>query len=193
MKSWFPGWISGGKSLATPPEKSGDSPSSSSDDPGGGEGQQGEAPSAQSSEEEQLLNELGYEAKDNPFLRDRIFLTLSFSLRGGSFQLVTTPTSITDSFYGPEPMLEMTFKSLCFSADLRPRLKYGSLDLSLGSIMAIDHSHSHSLFPILVQPKEEKVKRLVPNLKVLLCNFYVFTEGLKFRVRYHGDDGPDEE
>ena len=122
----------------------------------GGARQQGEPPT-ELSEEDQLLNELGYEAKDNPFLRDRIFLTLNFSLSGGSFQLVTTPTSVTDSFYGPEPMLEMTFKSLCFSADLRPRLKYGSFDLSLGSVMVMDHSHSGSLFPILVQPKEEKV------------------------------------
>jgi hypothetical protein len=107
------------------------------------------------SEEEQLLNELGYEARDNLFLRDRIFFTLNFSLSGGSLQLVTTPTALTESFYGPEPLVEMTFKSLCFSADLRPRLKYSSFDLSLGSIMMMDHSHVDSLFPVLVQPKEE--------------------------------------
>lgn len=125
-------------------------PSSST---GGGAGEN------QLSEEDQLLNELGYEAKDNPLLRDRIFLTLSFSLTGGSFQLVTTPTSLADSFFGPEPLVEMTFKSLCFSADLRPRLKYGSCDLSLGSIMLMDHSHPDTRFPVLIQPKEFKVRK----------------------------------
>ena len=174
MKSWFPGWISGGGQPQSPdnrpPGENGDPPSS------GGAGQQGESPT-ELSEEDQLLNELGYEAKDNPFLRDRIFLTLNFSLSGGSFQLVTTPTSIMDSFYGPEPMLEMTFKSLCFSADLRPRLKYGSFDLSLGSVMVMDHSHSGSLFPVLVQPKEGKVgskKKFFPEGVKSCYSWYIY-------------------
>lgn len=142
LKSWFPGWISG----AEPVQPSG----SGTQLPGGGE-------DGQLSEEDQLLNEIGYEGKDNLLLRDRIFLTLSVSLTGGSFQLVTTPTNMTESFYGPEPLLEMTFKSLCFSADLRPRLKYGSFDLSLGSVMMRDHSHPDTAFPVLVQPKDTKV------------------------------------
>lgn len=114
------------------------------------------------SEEEQLLNELGYEAKGNIFLRDRIFLSLSFSLTGGSLELVTTPTSmLSSSFFGPEPLVEMAFKSLCFSVDLRPRLKYAAFDLSLGSLTVIDHFHSESPFPILVQPKGSKVSWVV--------------------------------
>lgn len=109
-----------------------------------------------SAEEDELLHELelDYESRDNLLLRDRIFLTLSFSLTGGSFQLVTTPLSMSDSFLGPEPLVELTFQSLCFSADLRPRLRYASVDLSLGSLAIEDHSDSESLFPTLVKPKE---------------------------------------
>lgn len=131
-----------------------ESPSGSS--PPGDDGEGVKQPQGLS-EEDQLLNELGYEDKDNLLLRDRIFLTLSFSLTGGSFQLVTTPTSLSQSFYGPEPLLEMTFRSLCFSADLRPRLKYGSFDLSLGGITVTDHTHPNTAFPVLVCPKHSEV------------------------------------
>ena len=110
---------------------------------------------AMSAEEDELLHELelDYESRDNLLLRDRIFLTLSFSLTGGSFQLVTTPQSMTESFLGPEPLIELKFRFLCFSADLRPRLRYASVDLSLGSLSVEDHSDSDSLFPTLVKPK----------------------------------------
>ena len=116
-----------------------------------------------SAEENELLHELehDYEARDNILLRDRIFLTLSFSLSGGSLQLVTTPPPSLESksmaefssFLGPEPLVELCFNSLCFSADLRPRLHYASVDLSLGSLSVEDHSDSESLFPTLVKPK----------------------------------------
>ena len=105
------------------------------------------------SEEDELLNELGYESQDSVFHRDRIFLTLSFSLTGGSFQLVSTPTSLTDSFLGPEPLVELAFSSLCCSVDLRPKLRYATFDLSLGSLSVQDHTDPDSLFPVLVQPK----------------------------------------
>lgn len=153
-KSWLPGWISRAAPLAPTDSQTDKTGSALSDTPTstttGNEGEEG----GQLSEEDQLFNELGYGAKDNLFLRDRIFLTLSFSLTGGSFQLVTTPTSLMDSFFGPEPLIELTFEALCFSADLRPRLKYSSFELSLGGVMVQDHSHSDSLFPVLVQPKE---------------------------------------
>ena len=114
-----------------------------------------------SAEEDELLHELehDYEARDNILLRDRIFLTLSFSLSGGSLQLVTTTTQDSksttgfSSFLGPEPLVELCFNSLCFSADLRPRLRYASVDLSLGGLSVEDHSDSESLFPTLVKPK----------------------------------------
>ena len=108
-----------------------------------------------SAEEDELMHELelDYESRDNILLRDRIFLTLSFSLTGGSFQLVTMPQSLTESFLGPEPLVELKFESLCFSADLRPRLRYASVDLSLGSLSVEDHSDGDSLFPTLVKPK----------------------------------------
>ena len=115
-----------------------------------------------SAEEDELLHELelDYEARDNILLRDRIFLTLSFSLMGGSLQLVTTPpppaseyVTESSSFLGPEPLVELQFNSLRFSADLRPRLRYASVDLSLGSLSVEDHSDNDSLFPTLVKPK----------------------------------------
>ena len=117
-----------------------------------------------SAEEDELLHELehDYEARDNLLLRDRILLTLSFSLSGGSLQLVTTTSSqesksMTEfsSFLGPEPLVELCFNSLCFSADLRPRLRYASVDLSLGGLSVEDHSDGDSLFPTLVKPKSK--------------------------------------
>ena len=143
MENWFPGWVTRGSVI---------SDTSSSNDPGSSRAKN------LLSEEDQLLNELGYEARDNYFLRDRIFLTLNCSLTGGSFQLVRSSSSMTESFFGPEPLVEMSFKSLCFSTDIRPRLKYGSFEVSLGSLTVIDHFHSDSLFPVLVQPKDAKVK-----------------------------------
>lgn len=121
-----------------------------------------------SSEEDELLHELehDYETRDSILLRDRIFLTLSFSLSGGSFQLVTTApassgsTSDSRSFLGPEPLIELRFDSLCFSTDLRPRLRYASVDLSLGSLSVEDHSDSESLFQTLVKPKGEEKSQM---------------------------------
>lgn len=108
-------------------------------------------------EEDELLDELGYEAEsDILFLRDRILLTLSFSLGQGSFQLVTTPSSPT-SFLGPKPLVELGFKSLCCAADIRPKLHYASYDISLGSLTVHDHSDQDSLFAVLVQPKGAEV------------------------------------
>ena len=109
------------------------------------------------SEEDELMNELGYETQDTVFVRDRIFLTLSFTLSGGSLQLLTTPTPPTISFFGPEPLLELGFSSLCCSVDLRPRLRYAMLDLSLGSLLVQDHTDPESLFPVLVHPKGGEV------------------------------------
>ena len=112
-----------------------------------------------SSEEGELWDELGYETVDNSvFLRDRIFLTLSFSLKKGSFQVVTAPSSDTDTaFLGPEPLVALGFSSLCCAADVRPRLRYVSFDLSLGSLTVEDHVDQDSKFPILVQPKRIRI------------------------------------
>ena len=112
------------------------------------------------SKDDKLLNELGYDETENMAFRDRIFMSLNFSLVGGSFQLVTMPQTIVlgKSFFGTDPLMEFTFKSLCFSVDLRPRLKYCSFDLSLGSLSVMDHSESNSLFPILVKPRQSKVR-----------------------------------
>lgn len=129
-----------------------------------------------SAEEDELLHELehDYEARDNILLRDRIFLTLSFSLSGGSLQLVTTPPPFSQesksmneyaSFLGPEPLVELCFNSLCFSADLRPRLRYASVDLSLGSLSVEDHSDSGSLFPTLVKPKGAESKSTLEKME----------------------------
>ena len=57
-------------------------------------------------------------------------------------------------------MIELRFDSLCFAADLRPRLRYASVDLSLGSLSVEDHSDSESLFQTLVKPKGEERAQL---------------------------------
>ena len=152
LQRWFPGWISGYQAPV---------PSDQSENGG----LELEAPDTAVSElnlkDDELLDELGYEAlDDNLFLRDRIFLTLEFSLRKGSFQLVTTPTSQT-AFLGPELLIELGFNSLGCAVDLRPRLRYACFDLSLGSLSVQDHTNEESLFPVLVQPKGAEVGGLI--------------------------------
>ena len=112
-------------------------------------------------QEDELLNELGYEAQsDGLFFRDRILLTLTFFLGRGSFQLVNASRS-QSSFLGPEPLVELGFASLRCAAEFRPKLRYASFDISLGSLMVQDHVDSESLFPVLVQPKGGKVSFLL--------------------------------
>jgi len=150
LQSWFPGWYSSQPQSQT---SSGSTaiPTVSAEGGSGGEGGASNLP-----EEDELLNELGYEEMDNMVFRDRIFLTLNIFLVGGSFQLVTTPSHEAPSsvaFLGPEPLVEATFAALSFSLDLRPRLRYCLLELSLGSLSLLDHSDSNCLFPILIQPR----------------------------------------
>ena len=156
LQNLFPGWLSGWQSSAgETPEAEGTSTMAVTSK---------EGPTM--SEEDQLLDELGYE-EDNILFKDRIFLSLNFSLAGGTFQLMSTPPmNLSESFFGPDPLMEVAFKLLCFSIDLRPRLKYFSFDLSLGSVSLIDHSDSNQLFPVLVKPRESKVKFLLYDLFV---------------------------
>ena len=147
LQRWFPGW---GQRAPTPA------------DPEGSDTDRDEATLEGDStlvvaEEDELLDELGYESEDSMLLRDRIFLTLSFSLNGGSLQILSVPKNLSESIYGPEPLLELGFSSLCCSVDLRPRLRYATVDLSLGSLSVLDHTDSDSLFPVLVQPKGVEV------------------------------------
>ncbi len=141
LQRWFPGW-------GQQPH-----PQPSDTEEGGND----DTDTISLSEEDELMNELGYETEDTVFVRDRIFLTLSFTLSGGSLKLLTTPTPPTISFFGPEPLLELGFSSLCCSVDLRPRLRYAMLDLSLGSLSVQDHTDPESLFPVLVNPKGGEV------------------------------------
>ena len=144
------------------------------------------------SEEDQLLNELGYEETDNIVFRDRIFLMLNFFLVGGSFELVTTPPPEDPrTCLGPESLVKATFAALSFSVDLRPRLKYCSLDLSLGSLSLMDHSESNCLFPILVEPRNSKVSLPNPFLSFSLVNcphFYGSGKSVVELVFRHGKD-----
>jgi len=141
LQRWFPGWV-----------QQSPIPTNSEDN--------GAEQATPISEEDELLNELGYESQDSVFVRDRIFLTLSFSLSGGSLQLLTTPDNIEASMFGPEPLIELGFSSLCCSIDLRPRLRYATLDLSLGGLSVRDHTDPDSLFPMLVQPKGVQVESI---------------------------------
>ena len=162
LQRWFPGWISGYQAQISREEGAEEATEDNANtDPQSAVTEQPEEVAANgipSAEEGELLDELGYEADhDNVFLRDRIFLTLAFSLGGGSFQLVTTPLSKDISCLGPEPLVEFRFVSLRCAADIRPRLRYASYDLSLGSLTVEDHVDSESLFPVLVQAKGAEV------------------------------------
>ena len=168
IQRWFPGWISGyqahtpqGEEEKEEEEGEGVAKNRSNETQSMTLEQSGDAAGNEvlSVEEGELLQELGYEADhDNVFLRDRIFLTLAFSLGGGSFQLVTTPLSQDASCLGPEPLVEFRFESLRAAADIRPRLRYASYDISLRSLTVRDHIDSESLFPVLVQAKGAKVR-----------------------------------
>ena len=148
LQRWFPGWISG-----VPVQ-----PIEETDGGGRGEGEQTAAAPLAGREEDELLLELGYEEDaGDVLLRDRTLLELSFTLMRGSFKLVATPDSPGD-FFGPRPLIELSFRALCFSADLRPRTRSATFDLSLGSLCAVDLMDSESLFPVLVQPKGAKVR-----------------------------------
>ena len=163
LQRWFPGWISGYQAQISREEGAEEATEDNANtDPQSAVTEQPEEVAANgipSAEEGELLDELGYEADhDNVFLRDRIFLTLAFSLGGGSFQLVTTPLSKDISCLGPEPLVEFRFVSLRCAADIRPRLRYASYDLSLGSLTVQDHVDLESLFPVLVQAKGAEVR-----------------------------------
>lgn len=163
LQRWFPGWISGYQAQISREEGAEEAAEEDTNtDPQSAVTEQPEEAAGNgipSVEEGELLDELGYEADhDNVFLRDRIFLTLAFSLGGGSFQLVTTPLSKDISCLGPEPLVEFRFVSLRCAADIRPRLRYASYDLSLGSLTVQDHVDSESLFPVLVQAKGAEVR-----------------------------------
>lgn len=163
LQRWFPGWISGYQAQISREEGAEEAAEEDANtDPQSAVTEQPEEAASNgipAVEEGELLDELGYEADhDNVFLRDRIFLTLAFSLGGGSFQLVTTPLSKDISCLGPEPLVEFRFVSLRCAADIRPRLRYASYDLSLGSLTVQDHVDSESLFPVLVQAKGAEVR-----------------------------------
>ena len=181
IQRWFPGWISGYQ-VHTPQgeeekgeeeeeervaeSRSNKAESTTLEQSGNAAGNE-----VLSVEEGELLQELGYEADhDNVFLRDRIFLTLAFSLGGGSFQLVTTPLSQDVSCLGPEPLVEFRFESLRAAADIRPRLRYASYDISLGSLTVRDHIDSESLFPVLVQAKGAKVRLKSASSQLYILN-----------------------
>lgn len=180
IQRWFPGWISGYQAH-TPEGEEERGEEGEEEGEGGVENrrestileQSGNAAENEvlSVEEGELLQELGYEADhDDVFLRDRIFLTLAFSLGGGSFQLVSTPLSQDASCLGPEPLVEFRFESLRAAADIRPRLRYASYDISLGSLTVRDHIDSESLFPVLVQAKGAKVRLRSDSVQLYICN-----------------------
>lgn len=180
IQRWFPGWISGYQAH-TPEGEEKRREEGEEEGEGGVESrrestileQSGNAVEDEvlSVEEGELLQELGYEADhDDVFLRDRIFLTLAFSLGGGSFQLATTPLSQDASCLGPEPLVEFRFESLRAAADIRPRLRYASYDISLGSLTVQDHIDSESLFPVLVQAKGAKVRLKSDSVQLYIHN-----------------------
>ena len=110
-------------------------------------------------EEEELLEELGYE--DPAFgstHKDSLLLRLSFTLSRGSLSLLSTPSPNSPPSLGPEPLLSLSFSSLCASLDLRPKVRGATFDLSLGGLSLSDDADCDSVFHVLVGPKGEEVR-----------------------------------
>lgn len=127
-------------------------------------------------EEEELLEELGYEVHGNStILRDRNLLQLSFSLKQGSLTLLSSPSPSSRSpsppsllpFLGPEPLVGLIFSSLGCSLDLRPRVRCATFELSLGGLTIEDHVDSLSQFPVLVKHKGAEVRKTERGIKAL--------------------------
>lgn len=100
------------------------------------------------------MDELGLEEDgSSKLMRDRIFAVVSLSFERGVLQLTTSRGT---SFLGQDPILELEASDLHCHVDYRPRLRYSSYELSLGSIHVCDHllEEEDSPFHVLVKPKE---------------------------------------
>ena len=111
-------------------------------------------------EEEELLEELGYESSSSDSTnRDSLFLHLSFTLSRGSLSLLTTSSSPHPSL-GPSPLVSLSFSSLCSSLHIRPRVRGATFELSLGGLSLNDEVDDESVFPYLIKPKGNEVMKL---------------------------------
>ena len=107
-------------------------------------------------EEEELLEELGYEfSTAESTHRDSLFLSLSFTLASGSLTLLTSSPS---SLLGPAPLVSLSFSSLCSLLEIRPRLREATFELSLGGLSLNDETDDDSVFPALVKHKGAEVR-----------------------------------
>ena len=111
-----------------------------------------------SEEEEELLDEMSEAPTSDAITRDRILATVSFDLKRGSFELVSGGGGGGgggDGVLELDSLLELKFSSLRCLVDIRPRLRYSSYQVSLGSLVVSDPSseEEESAFGCLIQPK----------------------------------------
>ena len=113
-----------------------------------------------SEEEEELLDEMSEAPTSDAITRDRILATVSFDLKRGSFELVSGGGGGGggggDGVLELDSLLELKFSSLRCLVDIRPRLRYSSYQVSLGSLVVSDPSseeEEESAFSCLIQPK----------------------------------------
>lgn len=96
--------------------------------------------------------------------RDHVFALLNFSLKGGSFQLVssyssstaTSPTSPVESSYA-RTLVELEFAGVNMSLESRLRTSSMMFTARLGALYIRDVMTKGSLFPMLVSPQQKRV------------------------------------
>ena len=140
--SWLPtGWTSGTPSLPESPSQEVATNQLSN-----------ELPNFSPSEFEEELDdflELDSQTSNSFLFRDHQFATACFSMQEGSLSLYD-PTNTTQG------IIDMNFNHLKLLMDVRPRINYYRLDLSLASIQILDQHHLQSFFPVLVGPIRTK-------------------------------------
>ena len=131
-------------------------------------------------EQQELMDVIGDPIADSTLLkRDHVFALLNFSLKGGSFQLVssyssstvTSPTSPVESSYA-RTLVELEFAGVDMSLESRLRTSSMMFTARLGALYIRDVMTKGSLFPMLVSPQQKRVSGW--KYLLLKVNFIIF-------------------
>ena len=93
--------------------------------------------------------ELDSQTSNSFLFRDHQFASACFSMKEGSL-------SLYDTSRDEQGIIDMNFNHLKLVIDVRPRINYFRLDLSLASIHILDKHYLQSFFPLLVGPIRTK-------------------------------------
>ncbi|KAK7067615.1 Vacuolar protein sorting-associated protein 13D [Halocaridina rubra] len=168
LQQWFPtwgGWYSTG-AATTPTTPPGDSP-----EPIGHEDthdQEGDiTPDTEDTQlsgslEEEILYVLSDSVENNTFMkRDAVFCQLSFSLKQGSFCLMSSKMLGSAGNTAEEKdkrtqLFELEFANVKMALESRPRSKSYKFDIELGSLHMHDKVTQDSAFPLLISPQNSE-------------------------------------